>query len=94
VLPDWFDLETLRATVAGATVVTALGALLALAFFRRIWLRAGVAVVLLGATAALLFYVQGPLQDCEDTCDCRFLKSDLAVDGCAPLPVAADDAER
>jgi hypothetical protein len=92
VLPDWFDLDMLRAFVAGATVVTALGAIFAIAFFRTVSMRAGLAVVLLGITGALLVYAQGPLEDCEKTCDCRFLKSDLAVSGCAPPAAAGRDA--
>jgi hypothetical protein len=92
VLPDWLDLEALRLIVAGATVLTALGAVLAVAFLRTVSMRAGLAVVLLGATAALLFYSQGPLKDCEETCECRFLKSEIAVDGCVPLDAAAREA--
>jgi hypothetical protein len=87
VLPDWFDFEALRTFVAVATVVAALGAILSVAFFRRTWLRAGFAVVLLGAAATLVFYFQGPLNDCKETCSCRFLKTDIAVDGCATVPV-------
>ena len=93
-LPDWLDLEALRTIVAGATVATALGAVLAVAFFRKVSMRAGLAVVLLGATGALLFYAQGPLKDCEETCDCRFLKSEIAVDGCAPIDATAREASR
>jgi hypothetical protein len=26
------------------------------------------------------------LKDCEQTCSCRFLKTDIAVDGCATVP--------
>jgi hypothetical protein len=95
VLPDWFDLQVLRLIVAGATVATALSAILAVALFRRVPLRAGFAVVLLGCTAALLFYYQGPLQDCEDTCDCKFLRSEIPVAGCVnPDDVAINAASR
>jgi hypothetical protein len=94
VLPDWVDLQAVRMIVAAATVVAAVGAILVMALTRQAFLRFGVAVVLLGTAAALLVYFQGPLRDCEDTCDCRVLKSDVAVDGCAPLPPVADDAPK
>jgi hypothetical protein len=86
VLPDWFDLHVLRLTVAAATVATGLGAVLWLALARQVALRAAGSLVLAAMTIALVFYAQGPLKDCEQTCDCRFLKSDIAVDGCATVP--------
>jgi hypothetical protein len=85
VLPDWFDLHVLRLTVAAATVATGLGAVLWLALARQVALRAAGSLVLAAMTIALVFYAQGPLKDCEQTCDCRFLKSDIAVDGCATV---------
>jgi hypothetical protein len=83
VLPDWFDLTALRVVVSAAALVTAFSAILVLALTRRLVVRAGLAVVLVAASGALVLYHQGPLKDAERTCSYRFLKSDLAVDGCA-----------
>ena len=86
-LPDWFDLHVLRLAVAAATVATGLGAVLWIALARQAALRAVGSLALVAMTVALIFYAQGPLKDCEQTCDCRFLKSDIAVDGCATVPM-------
>jgi hypothetical protein len=59
-------------------------AILAVAYFRRPAVRAGLAVVLLAATSFLVFYDAGPLQRADRNCSYRFMKSDLAVDGCLP----------
>jgi hypothetical protein len=94
VLPDWFDLQALRLTVTVTAAVCALLAVLAVARFRQPLLRAGVAVVLIGAASALVVYYQGPLQRAEDNCSYRFMKSDLAVDGCAVPNGTAQSANR
>jgi len=83
VLPDWFDLHALRLTVSVSAAVCVLLAVLAVARFRRPVWRAGFAVVLVAAASALVVYYQGPLQRADDTCSYRFMKSDLAIDGCA-----------
>jgi hypothetical protein len=83
VLPDWFDLQTLRTFLAVGIGLTALAAIFAVVYYRNVVLRAGLAVVFLGLSATMLFYFQGPLKHCATTCDCRFLKTDLSVDGCA-----------
>jgi hypothetical protein len=83
VLPDWFDLATLRTFLGVGIALTALAAIFAVVYYRNVMLRAGLAVVFLGLSATMLFYFQGPLKDCASTCDCRFLKTDIAVEGCA-----------
>ena len=94
VLPDWFDLHALRLTVSTAAIVCAFAAILAAACFRRTVVRAGLAVVLLAASSALVVYYQGPLQRADDTCSYRFMKSDLAVDGCLAPNGTAQAAHR
>jgi hypothetical protein len=94
VLPDWFDLHALRLTVSIAAVVCALLAVLALARLRHPALRAGFAVVLLAATGALGVWYQGPLKHADETCSYRFMKSDLAVDGCIAPNGTAQGAHR
>ena len=88
-LPDWFDLTTLRAFVGVGIALTALAAIFAVVYYRNVVLRAGLAVVFLGLSATMLVYFQGPLKDCAKTCDCRFLKTDIAVDGCATTQSAS-----
>jgi hypothetical protein len=92
VLPDWFDLHALRLVVTYSAVACALGAVLMVALTRRLWLRAGLSVVLAAAAVALVVYHQGPLDHASDTCSYRFLKSDLAVDGCVPPNAAQHPA--
>ncbi len=93
-LPDWFDLHALRLTVTTAAAVCALGAVLVVAFLRKPFARFGLAVVLLAATSCLVVYYQGPLARADDTCSFRFMKSDLAVDGCAVPNGAAHGVHR
>ena len=94
VLPDWFDFHALQLTVTITAAVCALLAVLAVARFRQPLLRAGVALVLVAATSALVVYYQGPLQRAQDNCSYRFMKSDLAVDGCAVANNTAQGAHR
>jgi hypothetical protein len=94
VLPDWFDFHALQLTVTVTAAVCALLAVLAVARFRQPLLRAGVALVLLGASSALVVYYQDPLQRAEDHCSYRFMKSDLAVDGCVAPNNSAQGAHR
>jgi hypothetical protein len=89
VLPDWFDLEALRMFLAVGIALSALAAIWAVVSYRTVMLRAGLAVVFLGLSATMLFYFQGPLKHCASTCDCRFLKTDIAVDGCATQSASA-----
>jgi hypothetical protein len=89
VLPDWFDLETLRMFLGVGIALSALAAIWAVVYYRNVVLRAGLAVVFLGLSATMLFYFQGPLKHCASTCDCRFLKTDIAVDGCATTQSAS-----
>jgi hypothetical protein len=95
VLPDWFDFHALQLSIAGAMLLTSLSAILAVALIRTFVLRAGLAVVMLGMTVALFAYYQGPVHRGEQQCSFRFLKSDLAIDGCAnPSAGTAQGAAR
>ena len=91
VLPDWFDFHALQLTISAAMGITALGAIIVAARVRHLAVRASLAVVLLAATGAMFAYYQGPMHRGEEQCAFRFLKSDLAIDGCleGPSGVAA-----
>jgi hypothetical protein len=83
VLPHWFDLHALQLTVAGLAVLCGISAVLSLALGRMATLRFGLAILFVAGTVGLVAYSRGPLQRAESTCHYRFLKSELAIDGCA-----------
>lgn len=81
-LPDWVDLHVVKVFVATATVLATVAAILCVAYLRRLVLRVGLALALVGSAVAMLVYYRGPLQDAQETCHFHLLKSDVPVDHC------------
>lgn len=80
-MPDWFDLDALRATVAGSTLVAALGVVAALIFVRNAARRL-IFLVVCGAIAAGSLWYGSTLDECEAKCSCKFIFDKVHIDSC------------
>jgi len=85
-MPDWFDLDALRATVAGSALFGAVAAVAVLVVVRS----AGRRIVLLlvcGAVVAGSLWYRTTLDRCEARCSCKFIFDEVHVDSCVDSPV-------
>lgn len=80
-IPSWFDADVLRAIVVSLVVALGVAALLVLAFVPNILRKIMWMLALLAAAGGLVYY-RTTLDECEQTCDCRFVVDDLPTDGC------------
>ena len=84
-MPDWFDLDALRAMVAGSTIFAALGVVAALVFVRTAARRI-VLLLVCGAVAAGSLWYGTMLDDCEARCSCKFIFDKVRIDSCIDSP--------
>lgn len=84
-LPDWFDLDALRATVAGSTLLAALGVVAAMIFIRKAVTRV-VLLLVCGSIATGALWYATTLDECEARCSCKFVFDRVRIDSCLESP--------
>lgn len=84
-MPDWFDLDALRATVAGSAIFAAVAAVAVLVAVRTAARRL-VLLVVCGAVVVGSLWYGKVLDRCEARCSCKFIFDQVQIDSCPDSP--------
>ena len=79
--PDSLNYDALRNTLVALVIVSVIAVIVVIAVVRNVTYKI-VAALVIGALGIGIFVYWTSLEDCEKTCDCRFLRSDIVVDSC------------